>query len=95
MKRPLRACHVAAMLRTTVFDLEDAAAFLAIEPETLTMQVYRRRIASVRYGNGRYFALGDLVDYRQDRDRGRLSNLVPKRSILVRRIGANRVQSNA
>lgn len=83
----LRAGDLAGLIRRDIFDLEDAAQYLGVEPETVTAQVYRGRIASVKYGGHRYFALGDLEDYRESRDRGRGSALQPQSSIFIPRFG--------
>jgi excisionase family DNA binding protein len=89
-EKALRSAALAALLRHQVFDLEDAAEYLGVEPETLSMQVYRGRIASVRYGGHRYFGLGDLNDYRDARRRGKASEITPRRGISIPRFGGMR-----
>jgi hypothetical protein len=93
--KPLTAHRLARMLRSRIFDVEDAAGFLGIQPESLRAAAYRRRISSVQYAGRTYFAYSDLAAYRADRDRGRASNVVPGRAHFVRRFRPNRVQSHA
>jgi hypothetical protein len=93
--RRLKAARLARMLQTRIFDVDDAAAFLGIQPESLRAAAYRRRISSVQYAGRTYFAYSDLADYRADRDRGRASNVMPGKAHFVHRFRPNRVQSHA
>jgi hypothetical protein len=79
----LRAADLAAMLRTAIFDLEDAAELLGIRTGSLTQAMYRRRIAYVRYRGHVYFALEDLRDYANARGPGLLSEIGPARVLEV------------
>jgi hypothetical protein len=73
------------MMQRSIFDVEDAAGFLSIEPESLRAAAYRRRISSVQYGGRTFFAYSDLNDYRELRDRGRASHVHPGKAIFVPR----------
>ena len=84
MKR-LTAYRLAQMLQRQIFDVEDAAGFLGIQPESLRAAAYRRRISSVQYAGRAYFAYSDLADYRMDRDRGRASRIAPGKAYFVGR----------
>lgn len=95
MGSALRAGRLKRMLRTRIFDVEDAAAFLGIEPESLRAAAYRRRISSVHYAGRTYFAYSDLADYRDLRDRGRASSVCPGIAYLVPRFNPDRVQLDA
>jgi hypothetical protein len=85
-ERPFRAANLAMLLRTFIFDPEDAAAFLRIRTSSLDQAAYRRRIAYVRYGSGRdnrFFAVGDLEDYASARGPGLRSEVGPARPLEV------------
>lgn len=70
-----RAAQLAHLLRTEVFDTEDAAKLLDIERGSLDYAAYRLRIAHVRLGAKKLFCRLDLEDYRAKRDRGAKSQL--------------------
>jgi hypothetical protein len=92
--QPFRAADLAALLRTAIFDAEDAAAFLGIRTESLAQALYRRRIACVRYGAGRdqrFFARGDLEDYAYARGPGASSDVTTAKVLEVRTERGKRV----
>ncbi len=75
---PMRAADLAGMLRTLIFDADDAATLLGICPGSLNQALYRRRIAYVRYGDAkdnRFFTRADLDDYATGRGPGASSDV--------------------
>lgn len=91
MEQTFRAADLAAMLRSEVFDLDDAAAFLGLETGSLWAALYRRRIRYVQYRTHKYFAVSDLIDYMHRRGTGLSSELGRERPIEVVTVDGKRV----
>ena len=87
----LRAEDLAQLVRTQMFDLDDAAAFLGLDRSGIWAACYRRRIRFVQYGRHKYFAIDDLRSYAAARNRGLASELVRERPLEVVTEGLRRV----
>lgn len=74
-KQEFRAEDLANLLSRDIFDAEDAARFLGIARNSIEYAAYRRRIPYVQYGAKKLFTRSDLMEYSQNRGRGRESRL--------------------
>lgn len=82
-----RAADLAKLLGVEVFDRQDAARFLGIDPGSLEYASYRGRIKFVQYGSKKWYTRADLLDYARARGRGRESQLKDVEPIVVKKGG--------
>lgn len=71
----MKAAQLKRLLEDEVFDIEAAAAYLGVRPNSVEVAAERGRIPYVHFSRKKFFCKDDLDYYLRNRARGRASSL--------------------
>lgn len=79
----MRAPELKALLEDDVLDVDQAANYLGVQPNSIEVAAHRNRIPFVHLRRVKLFTKADLDDYRERRAPGRASRLTFQPPIVI------------